>query len=148
MSVWHYYDEATGLFADVRFNGSERLARLNAPPGHIPMAGRYDRLSQRVDVHTAEVVSYQPAKPDDDHEWNEKTQRWQIIPEVAIAQARNAEALAAVARAETAQHQVVREALLSLLPDGDIKDRLLAIDQEVADQGLLASGNSAGGRTP
>lgn len=59
MSVWSFYDEATGAIAARTFSGSARLLALNTPKGHRAIAGTYDRLQQRVDVETGEVVARQ-----------------------------------------------------------------------------------------
>lgn len=67
MKSFHFYDEATGVFCDgsVVLNqpdGHAATAQRNAPPGHKAIEGRFDRLSQRVDI--AKVATEQRAQLD------------------------------------------------------------------------------------
>jgi len=160
----YFYDVATGLFSGRYFSSSDvdevahaRAVQLNLPEGHGAIAGRFDHLSQRVDIErlqreddeaatawaakgddkgppsrvvatAAHVIDYQPPAPSTDHEWNPDTKRWLLS---AVAQATVAAAAAAKARhAELIgqQHDDIRRAVLG---DTSALERLRAIDTEV-----------------
>jgi hypothetical protein len=117
--------------------GAEEFAQANAPAGHVPIRGRFDQHTQRVnvellkagDVATAEhVVDYQPPQPSADHEWSATLKRWQLT---AAAQAKATAAEATRARhAEliSQQHDDVRRAVLG---DAAAVGRLKAIEDAI-----------------
>ena len=94
MTAVSYYDPATGLFSGASYAGSE--PELNGGAGEAWLPGRFDHLSQRVDLDTGEVIGYQPPAPPDDElrtwAWDETTKRWRSTPTIA--------AIAAGVRAE------------------------------------------------
>lgn len=98
MSAWHFWNRQTGEIADYKFDGSEKLARLNAPADCIPIEGRFDRLSQRVDVETGLVV--------DDPELAETSRRF------AEQARKESSAQAAIVDLELRQMRSVRELLI------------------------------------
>lgn len=105
--TWSFHDTTTGLFSGTRLTCSPAQLEANTPPGHAPMAGLYDPLSQRVDLATGQVVAYQPPAPADDDlrtwSWDEGTQRWVPTPTlVALRAKRWAEIKAARDAAEAA----------------------------------------------
>src|SRR5688572_4407074 len=59
MSVWSFYDSATGLFSGRRCSCSSKLLAMNTPAGYVAIEGIYDRLTQRVDLDTGTVVVYE-----------------------------------------------------------------------------------------
>jgi Phage tail assembly chaperone protein len=87
MKVWTFYRVEDGLFNGSQFEGSEEHLQVNLPPGYAALEGRYDYLSQRVDLETGDVVDYQPpAPPDTEFEaftWNPQTKRWVSTPTTA-----------------------------------------------------------------
>jgi hypothetical protein len=126
--MYSFYDETTGDFSGRVFSGSARLVALNTPTGYVAISGRFDRLSQRVDTKTGEVVDYQPPKPDDDHEWNTERRRWVKKPDVLVAERRGAAARKRIAELEASQLRALREHALG---DATAVDRLRAIDDEI-----------------
>ncbi len=113
MTTWSFYDLATGLFIG-RTRRGDRVGTVPTGCGYI--AGFYDRLSQRVDLDTGQVITY------------ERTQA-----EIAAAR-RDRERRVAVHRIaalEMAQQRPMRE--LALDPaNADARQRLAAIDAAIA----------------
>src|SRR5689334_24997010 len=78
---FHYYDRETGeihalaTVINCPTDKTDAVAAANAPPGHAPLEGRFDRHSQRVNLSSGCVEDYQPPPPSDDHEWNAATKR-------------------------------------------------------------------------
>ena len=64
----------------------------NAPAGHLAIEGRFDWLSQRVDLATGQVVDFVPPAPADTpdatHAWDDATRRWLAAPTLAATQHR------------------------------------------------------------
>lgn len=126
-----FFHKDTGMLHSLSVMVSDETAvKMNTPPDHVaidhPRGERLDRLCQRVDVTTGSVVSYQPPRPTEEHEWNGR--RWQIS---AAAKAR--EHLREVARAEIialeiSQARAVREAIL-----GGGVDKLREIDSRITE---------------
>jgi len=104
-------------------------ATLSAPPGHVPIEGVFDHLSQRVEIATGQVVGYQPPQPSADHEWNASTKRWCLTAATVAKQAARQAALARIAALEASQPRTLREAALG---HAGALDRLAAIDTEIA----------------
>lgn len=128
--IFSFYRLDTGEIIGRRFSGSDLEA--NTPQGCGAIAGSFDRLSQRVDLDTGQVVDYQPPQPDADHEWNAERRRWVKRPAVLLRERRREAALAEIARVEIAQARAVREILLAVLPDGPEKTRLQQIEDQIA----------------
>lgn len=88
MNTWHFFDAGTGLIDPGRsFTGRAADAPLNAPPGHLPVAGVSDALSQRVDLATGALVDWQPPAPAATEwatwSWHAESRRWQAVPTLA-----------------------------------------------------------------
>jgi len=133
MKHFHYYDERTGvLHGDtlaINANaGHKEAAAANCPPGHKPIEGHFDPLSQRVDVATGQVIDYQPEQPSNDHEWDAQVKRWRLNPEMAAAAEARRTTLAKIRELEAGQARAVREAVLT----GD-PTRLAAIEAQIAE---------------
>jgi hypothetical protein len=81
MKVWHVYDLTTGVFCgrSLRSRNTQDLA-MNIPDGFGVRDDVSDWESQRVDIATQQIVDYQPPAPDEFHEWNIKSKRWELIP--------------------------------------------------------------------
>ena len=86
--TWSFYDAATGAIAPARVTcpAGPNLAG-NTPAGHVAIEGRFDHLSQRVNLETGQVEDYQPPAPADDElrtwAWDEATRRWAAVPTLA-----------------------------------------------------------------
>lgn len=118
---WSFYDPKTGRFDARTFTGSAKLARLNAR-GKVPIEGRYDHRSQRVDVDSGAVVSYERPAAEVDAEQQA---------------ARDRSARRRIRELEAQQARRVRE----LLADSD--PRLKAIDDEIVElRGVLSKSES------
>jgi hypothetical protein len=94
--TWSFYDTETGALAAGRLTCSPAQLAANTPAGHAAIEGRFDHLSQRVDIATGQVVDYQPPAPGDDDlrtwAWNADTRRWVASPTVlAVANAARTE---------------------------------------------------------
>lgn len=138
-ATWTFYDLATGEIRSRTFAGNETLLAANTPDGCGAIEGIYDRLSQRVDLATTAAVDYQPPAPDDDHEWRENAvndrPRWVKKREVVEREHKAEAARRAITEVEAiAQPRAVRDALLTLLPDGPEKTRLKAIEDAIAER--------------
>ncbi len=141
MKHFHFFDEHTGVFhgdalvvnsdgsARGAVDGHAKMALANCPPGHKPIEGHFDPLSQRVDVASGAVVDYQPEAPSADHQWNEQVRRWALTPEAAQRQEKRRAALVAIRQLEESQPRAVREALLG---QAGAADRLRSLDERIA----------------
>jgi hypothetical protein len=141
MKHFRFYHAETGLFHGDALvvnsddsegrnaGGHQKMALANCPPGHKPIEGHYDPLSQRVNVTTGVVEDYQPPPPSSDHAWAADVKRWQLLPEVAQRQEARRAALAQIARLEAVQPRAVREAVLG---HAGAADRLRSIDEQIA----------------
>jgi hypothetical protein len=124
-----FYHRETGLLHDSQFmTNDEANVEMNTPADHIAIDGHHDRLSQRVDIESGEVVDYQPAQPSPSHEWNESTRRWELSPSAQAAIARRAAARARIADLEAGQGRLLRQHALGV---GAALERLRALDDEV-----------------
>lgn len=131
MRVWSFYDKATGLFDGSTYGcGHGEFVEANAR-GRGSIEGRFDPLSQRVDVdvEAGTVVDYQPPAPDADHEWDPTAKRWRLKLGVAAAREARATALALIDALERQQHRALREATLG---KPGAKERLQSIDDQIA----------------
>jgi hypothetical protein len=130
----HYsvYDPNTGMFTGRTISCSAKWLELNTPQGFATIEGRYDELSQRVDVETGEVIDWQPPQPDDDHEWSDDRKRWTLKPDVAGRRRKSREARARIAELESDQLRPQRE--MAIDPSNEeARNRLKDIEQEIAD---------------
>lgn len=116
MSAWSFYDSETGLFTGrVKTLPGDALLKENTPPGCGALPGVFDRLAQRVDLKTGEVVAYQRPQAEIDAEQSAKRAR---------------EARAQIEQLERAQARPMRE--LAIDPDNaEAKRRLAEIDDEI-----------------
>lgn len=135
MRTWHYFDRSTGLFVGKSVSypadhpQSEKLATSCAPDGCAPIEGVTDYLSQRVDLTTGQVVSWQPPQPSPDHEWNAGTKRWQLTAASAAKASARLSALSEIAALELSQLRALRELALG---DSSAVERLKSVDAQVA----------------
>lgn len=86
MSMWHFYDLATGLFSGAAFQGdNDELQAQLAHHGNGVGAyeGDVDPLSQRMDTGTGALIDYQPPAPAADAytawAWGESSKRWSAV---------------------------------------------------------------------
>lgn len=132
MKTFSFYNVQTGEFhprtyADSRF---ETVPEDQIPEGHAIIEGRYDALSQRVDVESdGAVVNWQPPQPSSAHEWDPGTKRWRLAALEQARQLRGANALAQINALESKGLRAQRE--LALGYDG-AKQRLQVIDDQIA----------------
>lgn len=124
--MYSFADEKTGRFAKKRVSCREGLIALNTHAGYIAVEGDHDYRTRRLDV-AALAASSGSAK---DH----------VVDYERPAEEVEAERVAAADSAaqrdindlELRSLRTIREAVIKLLPDGEDKDRLLAIDEAVA----------------
>jgi hypothetical protein len=145
MKTWSFYSEHDGIFVDRKIRANvERIALANAPPGCIAIEGDYDRLTQRVDIATGEVIGYQPPRPDDDHEWDERSERWVLRPEIAAWERSRQAALAELESIDAKRSRALSDQVLTpnmKADDGKTpRDRLQ--DLEVRAQSLRSIANA------
>ena len=133
MKHFHFYHAETGLLHGdglaVNGPGAEEMAKANCPPGHKPIEGHLDHLSQRVNVETGEVVDHQPPQPSADHEWHAESKRWRLKKEAAEREAKKAAAPAQIAELRERQHHLV---IGYLLGRGGA-DELRELDKQIAE---------------
>ncbi len=110
------FDERTGLFGRVLMMPDHAIA-ANVPDGFGFKEGRFDKHSQRVDVETGEVIAYERPQAEVDRERRE---------------VRRADSQREVEVIERDGQRALREAVLLLLPDGPLKDRIKADDDAIA----------------
>lgn len=139
MNSWMFYDLQSGVFASEWLIASDpEVVKLSTPAGHDAMPGRYDPLSQRVDVAEKPpvplptdgdealepwyppVIDYQPPAPEDTDllawTWDEKARRWVSHPtEQALKLARVRELQDAIEAREAAQARPLREMIIALV---------------------------------
>lgn len=128
---WHFYDLETGRLLGKTLSGPDAsVLASNTPAGAGAVEGHYDPLSQRVELATGAVIDYQPPQPSEDHEWVDR--RWRLKKDAAAREIRRRAARKAIDAVEWKQARAVREALISVLPDGPAKQRLQQIDDEIA----------------
>jgi hypothetical protein len=130
---FQYYSLTTGRFTQrVLQCRDEKLAELNAPEGHGFKEGAFDHLCERVDLATGEVIEYQPDRPDEYHEWDEKIKRWRKRVDVQQREAAKARAQTKINEIEIKQLRSMRE--LALDPaNSAAKARLEQLETQVAE---------------
>lgn len=79
MNTYSIYSLATGLFTGRTISVPGHALDVNVPEGCSVMLDHYDKLSQRVDTETGQVIDYVPTPPSNNHQWNEQTRRWDYI---------------------------------------------------------------------
>jgi hypothetical protein len=106
---WHFYDVATGHFADRIYEGCAERVAQNALPGCKAIAGDFDHARQRVNPESGEVETLaEPRGP------------------VESAASRRIDAMAEILRLEQRQARRVREILAASDP------QLAEIDAQIA----------------
>lgn len=163
MKTVSLYDPDTGRFSGLIVTGwSAGMVAAHRRNGGASIEGRYDHLSQRVNLATGQVEDWQPPPPPDTemltHAWDADTKRWIGQPTLANHKQRAAQAIKAqIAAIEATQPRAVREAILdgfgessrSKLRDieariATARSRLAAIDA-APDATALAAVNEGGG---
>jgi hypothetical protein len=90
-ATWSIYSLTTGELMPARYVGDQPYAEANAGEGCGVIEGRYDHLSQRVDLESLSVVDWQPDAPADDAmrtwAWDAETRRWIGEPTLAALRA-------------------------------------------------------------
>lgn len=133
-NVTYYHKETGTLHPTSVFASEDSAVELNCPPDHVaidhPVDAQLDRLSQRIDIASGQVVDYQPPQPSDEHEWHVETRRWRLnIAATAERDAACAARLRITALANTERHLMRR---LVLDPsDSEARHALAAIDDEL-----------------
>jgi len=130
--VVSFYHKVTGLFHARHLMSSDAKAiTLNTPDDHIALDGdHFDRLSQRMDIKTGQVIDQVPAQPSADHEWNSTDRRWQVKPEVVAREEARRHALLRISQLEQSGIRSLRELALG---EAKAADRLKALDSEIAE---------------
>ena len=131
MRVVSFYHKVSGLFHARHLMSSDaKSIALNTPRDHIAIDGdHYDRLSQRIDIKTGNVVDQLPAQTSDDHEWNATDRRWQVKPEVVAREQTRRHAILRISQLEMSGLRSLRELALG---EAKAADRLKALDSEIA----------------
>ena len=85
ISTFSAYDPLTGLFDGSHFIGtvSNLPGMLIVKPNTSYIMGEHDKLSQRVDLTTGEVVDYIPPQPAPSFSWDAATKRWAYVASAA-----------------------------------------------------------------
>jgi hypothetical protein len=127
------FDQSTGEFRRV-LTIPDRAVAANVPRGFGFKEGRFDRLSQRVDLDSGQVVDVQQPQPDDDHEWRESVvngrPRWVKKQSVVERERRAAIAQREIDRLERSQARPVRE-LAADPTNVAAKERIADIEAQV-----------------
>jgi hypothetical protein len=107
--VWSFYSKDTGLFSQSFFEAeTEEFIALNAPDNCAWIEGRFDYLTQRVDLNNQQIVT---------HVWSPS--------EAMLLEQEKKLAMAVILEMESKQHRRVRELLMQSDP------KLQAIDAEI-----------------
>lgn len=134
MKTRSVYDPGTGIFTGEVLTCSEDQLKPNARGAMI--GGRFDRLSQRVNIETGDVVDYKPPAPDDRYEWRENVAngrpRWVKRVDVAEREGRDLAARQKIAELETQQIRSMRELMLDP-NDPSPRERLRSIEKQIVD---------------
>jgi hypothetical protein len=137
MKRFHFYHAETGaihqnaIAINVPPDMIDACVRANCPPGHLPIEGEFDALSQRVNPETKQAEDWRPPPPSPDHEWHSESRRWTLSAAAQERQAARANVLARIAALEAQQHRPLREATLGI--PGAL-ERLREIDAQIAAQ--------------
>lgn len=138
MKIFSFYEKSTGRFNGRTFGTDEagyadyvRQLAAHTPEGHVAIEGKFDHLSQKVNVVTGEVEDYRPNAPSNDHEFNTITKRWELNEATAVRNAARAAACTRIAELERAQQRPVRE-LTRDTTNAEARKRIDAIDSEIA----------------
>jgi len=126
-----FYDKSTGLFTGRSFSGPHEALALNTAADEGAIVGRFDHLSQRVDLETGQVIDYQPPSPSDDHAWHAASKRWVLKREVQEAIAADGKARGAIAKQEQLSLRAIRELLLDP-QNKDARARLQSVESAIA----------------
>lgn len=100
MNLTRYiFETSTGKILH-RYEGPADQLDANLPSGcdHLDAQLVSDPLSQRVEVTSgqAQVVDWQPPRPDEFHFWDTKSRRWLLNPIIAERRQREIDILAAI----------------------------------------------------
>lgn len=126
-----FYDKTTGEIKPLSFRApNDAHVQANTPPNCEVIEGRFDHLSQRVDLDSGEVVDYIPPQPSDDHEWNNETKRWVLSAKAQLAVSKDRQARAEIERLEQQSMRSIREQALG---DESAKARIEAIDAQIVE---------------
>ena len=136
MKTHSFYDPKTGQLSPYVFSGPDAALALNTPAGLVAIEGRYDHVSQRVDLSGAKpfVIDFQPSRPSDDHEWDVASRRWQLTAEASAREHRRNVARAEIARLVESQHDFIRRSLLGRGGLDELKtidDRIVELEKEL-----------------
>jgi hypothetical protein len=131
MRVVSFYHKVSGLFHARHLMSSDaKSIVLNTPNDHVAIDGdHFDRLSQRIDIKTGQVIDLLPAQPSADHEWNATDRRWQVTPEVIAKEETRRHAILRIGQLEQSGIRSLRELALG---EAKAADRLKALDTEIA----------------
>ena len=118
MTSWSFYRQEDGALLGVVFTGPESDLALNTPSGCRAVSGRFDHLSQRVNLATGQVEDWQAPPPQDTelhtHRWDAATKRWLASDTLAGRKlSARREVQAEIERIEAQQPRAMREAMLA-----------------------------------
>jgi len=137
--TWGIYSIETGLLRSC-YTGPEATIQEQLREGEAAIEGEFDTALHRVNPKTLEVEDVVPDAPGPGHLWDGR--RWIREPAAAAAAARKAGALARIKALEEAQARPLREYALGV---PGAKDRITAIDAEIAElRGELVEGQPTG----
>jgi len=137
LRFYSLYDKTTGRFTGRTFGidvgqdreRNEHISR-HTPDGYAVIEGKFDSLSQRVDLSTKQVIDYQPEQPSAEHAWSVETRRWTLSPEAQQRKQARAAALVQIRDLEASQLRPLRE--LALDPtNAEARTRLRAIEAQI-----------------
>ena len=132
MSIVSFYRLDSGEFTGQTFQASSSAPiELNTPAGCGWIAGRFDPLSQRVNLETRTVVDWRPPAPDADHEWDADIRRWRKRREAREREAARRRALEKISELEASQARALREVALGDTT-GEARARLETVDAAIA----------------
>lgn len=135
MKTVSYYDLTTGLFTGHTFSGPEQLIQWKLGQAYIE--GRFDHLSQRVDLSAGSVVDYQPDPPAADEwqtwAWDATTRRNIATPTLAALKRDRKQPVLDALAAEDAKlirpnGEIAQALATSTTPPTAAVDRVIAIN--------------------
>lgn len=156
MTWWSFYRADTGAISSRAYFGNE--AAQNAPPEWVPIPGRFDHLSQRVDITAVPpppvfdelgndisppwyppVIDYQPPAPANDQwqtwAWDAAIKRWVPSPTLAAVKRAAKQRMAAAFNEARAAGVTIGGKVAPT--DADSWTRYLAINAMAGDGGWL-----------